>query len=344
MAVLVAWVVLLGRPSAVDSGKSGDAGAAALGAGILQLNVESEGELRRLSAVAASMGRTAEIAIRVNPDVDAGTLAKISTGKAENKFGVPLDRVEALVGKREAAPFVALAAVFLILSLGPRLHVGAHTFGFSAPYEWASAVLPWLKIDRTPARHAVVALVCMVALAGYGFAELRRRLPDRARTLAALASVLVVLEFNQAPLPLNQYPIPEFVETVRTDPVFGSVLDLPYLPDLKRFAGIYQVHHGKPLAFQLTSRIDDPGYQAGALFRWLDQPAIWTVLDGPERDSALAELRAEMARRKLRYIVAYPKFIEPGNLAGLEIVLDAIGPHEVLRKDTVYWVYRYSVP
>lgn len=245
--------------------------------------------------------------------------------------------------KREAAPFVVLAAVFLVLSLGPRLHIGAHTFAFSAPYEWASAVLPWLKIDRTPARHAVVALVCMVALAGYGLAELRRRLPGRSRTLTALAAALVVLEFNQAPLPLNQYPIPDFVETIKNDKVFGSVLDLPYLPDLKRFAGIYQVHHGKPLAFQLTSRIDDPGYQSGTLFRWLDQPAIWTVLDGPERDAALAELRAEMARRKLRYIVAYPKFIEPGNLAGLEIVLDSIGPHEVLRKDGTYWVYRYPV-
>src|SRR5215510_7546722 len=56
---------------------------------ILGFNVESEPELEALSEVAAGLGATARIALRVNPDVDARTHAKISTGKAENKFGVP---------------------------------------------------------------------------------------------------------------------------------------------------------------------------------------------------------------------------------------------------------------
>ena len=60
--------------------------------GILGFNVESEPELHALSEVAAGLGRTARIAIRVNPDVDAKTHAKISTGKAENKFGIPYRR------------------------------------------------------------------------------------------------------------------------------------------------------------------------------------------------------------------------------------------------------------
>lgn len=85
-------------------GKTADEMKAALEAGILQLNVESEPELRHLSAVATALGKTAEIAIRVNPDVDAGTHAKISTGKAENKFGVPLDRIEALYAEAAALP------------------------------------------------------------------------------------------------------------------------------------------------------------------------------------------------------------------------------------------------
>ena len=85
-------------------GKTADEMKAALEAGILQLNVESEPELRHLSAVATALGKTAEIAIRVNPDVDAGTHAKISTGKAENKFGVPLDRIEALYAEASALP------------------------------------------------------------------------------------------------------------------------------------------------------------------------------------------------------------------------------------------------
>ena len=244
--------------------------------------------------------------------------------------------------RREAAPFVALALIFLVLSLGPRLHLGAHTFGFAAPYEWASGLLPWLRLDRSPARHAAVSLVCMAALAGYGLAELRRRLPRHAALLAFFAAAAIVLEFNQAPLPLARIPIPAFVETIRTDPVFGSVLDLPYLPDIKRFAGINQIHHGKPLAFQLTSRIDDPRYQSGALFRYLDHPRLWLRLQGKERQAALAQLRAEMKRRRLRYLVAYPRFMEPTDLAGLESVLSELGPRETIVKDDRYQVYRLT--
>src|ERR1700749_3845959 len=60
---------------------------AALAAGILCINIESEPELELLSRLAVETGRTARVSIRVNPDVDAGTHAKISTGKSENKFG-----------------------------------------------------------------------------------------------------------------------------------------------------------------------------------------------------------------------------------------------------------------
>ena len=64
----------------------------ALEKGIYQFNLESEPEAEMLSQVALSMGRKAPVAYRINPDVDAGTHAKISTGKSENKFGIPYDR------------------------------------------------------------------------------------------------------------------------------------------------------------------------------------------------------------------------------------------------------------
>ncbi|MEO1102027.1 MAG: diaminopimelate decarboxylase, partial [Pseudomonadota bacterium] len=70
-------------------GKTKDEMRAALEAGIHQFNVESAGELRALSAVATSMGRTAPVALRVNPDVAAGGHPNISTGKSGDKFGVP---------------------------------------------------------------------------------------------------------------------------------------------------------------------------------------------------------------------------------------------------------------
>ena len=101
---------------------------AALQVGILQLNVESEGELERLSAVATRIGKTAEVALRVNPDVDARTLAKISTGKAENKFGIPLDQVEALYARAHALPGIR--------PVGVAAHIGSQLFDL-APLEAA---------------------------------------------------------------------------------------------------------------------------------------------------------------------------------------------------------------
>ncbi|MEM9097038.1 MAG: diaminopimelate decarboxylase [Pseudomonadota bacterium] len=71
----------------------------AIDLGIRQFNVESEPELERLDKVARTLGKRAPITIRINPDVDAKTHAKISTGKAENKFGVGLHRAREIYAK-----------------------------------------------------------------------------------------------------------------------------------------------------------------------------------------------------------------------------------------------------
>jgi len=73
-------------------GKTGRELALAVEEGVLCVNVESEAELELLAAIAAGKGRSADISIRVNPDIDPKTHAKIATGKAENKFGVPISR------------------------------------------------------------------------------------------------------------------------------------------------------------------------------------------------------------------------------------------------------------
>ncbi len=77
-------------------GKSNAEMAAALDAGVLMFNVESEAELEVLAEVARERGKTAGIAIRVNPDVDPKTHRYITTGKRESKFGVDVERAEAL--------------------------------------------------------------------------------------------------------------------------------------------------------------------------------------------------------------------------------------------------------
>ena len=98
-------------------GKTAGELALALDENILCVNVESEPELELLSSIAASKGQTANISIRVNPDVDAKTHAKIATGKSENKFGIPISR---------AREVYALAAKLKgVRVVGVDMHIGS---------------------------------------------------------------------------------------------------------------------------------------------------------------------------------------------------------------------------
>ncbi len=89
----------------------------ALEAGIGQFNLESAEEGLELAEIARRLGRTATCVLRVNPDVDAGTHGKISTGKAENKFGVPFDRAAAIYARLAGEPGLAMR--------GLALHIGS---------------------------------------------------------------------------------------------------------------------------------------------------------------------------------------------------------------------------
>lgn len=91
----------------------------ALEGGIRQFNVESEAELRALSEVASAMGAVAPITIRVNPDVDAKTHEKISTGKKADKFGIPIGRASAVYA--EAARLPGLQVVGIDVHIGSQL-------------------------------------------------------------------------------------------------------------------------------------------------------------------------------------------------------------------------------
>ncbi len=89
----------------------------ALRLGIMQLNVESVPELLRISAVAAELETTAPVAFRINPDVDAGTHDKISTGRKEDKFGIPLADAASLYSMAMSLPGIE--------PIGLHLHIGS---------------------------------------------------------------------------------------------------------------------------------------------------------------------------------------------------------------------------
>lgn len=109
-------------------GKTRDELAQALATDIYQFNVESEPELLTLSALAVEMGKVAPVSIRVNPDVDAGTHEKITTGRKQNKFGIPIDRAMEIFALGDTLPGVDL--------LGVAIHIGSQITDL-APFEEA---------------------------------------------------------------------------------------------------------------------------------------------------------------------------------------------------------------
>ena len=125
-------------------GKTQDEMAAALRAGILCFNVESEPELAALSEVAQGLSLTAPVSIRVNPDVDAGTHAKISTGKYENKFGISITRAPEVYARAAAMPGIAVHGV--------DMHIGSQITDL-APFESAARLLAGLARDLMAAGH-----------------------------------------------------------------------------------------------------------------------------------------------------------------------------------------------
>ena len=122
--------------------------ALAVEQGILCVNVESEPELERLAAIGAQRGRAADISIRVNPDIDPKTHAKISTGKAENKFGIPISRAREVYARAAKLRGVRVTGV--------DMHIGSQITEldpFSDAFELLADFVRALRADGHVIRH-----------------------------------------------------------------------------------------------------------------------------------------------------------------------------------------------
>lgn len=113
-------------------GKTEAEHAAALEAGVFCINVESEPEVAQLSRIATSMGRTAHVSFRVNPDVDARTHAKISTGKKGDKFGIPISTAREAYARAAKLPGIHIAGV--------DMHIGSQIIDLQ-PFDDAYALM-----------------------------------------------------------------------------------------------------------------------------------------------------------------------------------------------------------
>ncbi len=143
-------------------GKSCEEIRLALAEGVAQINAESAEELATISAVATAMGCTAAVALRVNPDVDAGTHSKIATGRADDKFGIAYDSAVALY--RHAATLPGVTPV------GIALHIGSQ-IGSLAPYRAAYARAAALVGALRAAGQTVDSVDCGGGL-GIGYGDL----------------------------------------------------------------------------------------------------------------------------------------------------------------------------
>ena len=118
----------------------------ALAVGIHCFNLESEPEMRRLNDIATAMGVVAPVSVRINPDVDAGTHAKISTGKADNKFGIPYARALAV--------YAEIAALPGLRAVGVDMHIGSQITDMR-PFDNAFALLAELVGTLRQAGHPI---------------------------------------------------------------------------------------------------------------------------------------------------------------------------------------------
>jgi len=127
-------------------GKTADEMALALEKGVGQFNLESEPEAATLSAVATRLGIAARVAYRINPDVDAGTHKKISTGRSDNKFGIPYDTAVAAYARLAALPGIDVQGV--------AVHIGSQLTDL-APLEAAFVRIGGLIADLRAAGHDI---------------------------------------------------------------------------------------------------------------------------------------------------------------------------------------------
>ncbi len=168
-------------------GKTADELALAVATGIAAVHVESAEELAALSAIATAAGRTQDVALRINPDIDAGGHDKISTGRAGDKFGIPLGDAVATWARAAALPGIR--------PVGLACHVGSQ---IDEPATFAAAASRLASVTRAlrGAGHAVRILDVGGGLAvGYGVGA---RDADPDAVARAIAAVLAPLELEVA--------------------------------------------------------------------------------------------------------------------------------------------------
>ena len=191
--------------------------AAAIADGVGTINAESAGELDRIAAIAAATGRTARVALRVNPDIDARSHPNISTGLKSNKFGVPIEEARGIYRERRARPGLQF--------VGVHVHIGSQ-ITTAEPLRRAADTLVTLALAL---RDDGVALEHVDLGGGLGIAYEGRPMITPAEYAAA-----VLPDLRRAGIPVVLEPGRAIVG--HSGALIARVVDIKAYPDGRRFA------------------------------------------------------------------------------------------------------------
>jgi len=233
----------------------------------------------------------------------------------------------------------------LILSLGPYLNLAGHTFyHFPLPYFYLRKIFPFFEMDRSPVRIVIFSLLALAVFSAGFFRWLEEKIPSRKKNLLfLLIAAAGLMELNQAPIKVDRVPLPRLYQEIAQEPDKFTVLDLPLLPDIYRYSGFFQISHKKYLAIDLTARKVGAVFSEDPLFFYLDEPLRFFEL-GPEKQGRIKEqIRSELKRRKVKYVIIYLKFVDPEKKADLDRLLRGLGPEKDFASEDLFRVYQFRI-
>ncbi len=232
---------------------------------------------------------------------------------------------------------------YLILSLGPFLNFGSRCFfHFHLPFYYLRKIIPALELERAPARWAIISFLSLSVFSAGFFRWLEERLKGRRRVVVfSLLFGLILLELNQAPLKTNRINLPKFYQELCKKEGDFSLLELPFLPDVYRYTGFYQIWHKKPLVIDLTARKVGAHFWQDHLLFYLDEPKRFFMLEPEKKKQAFEQMKAELLRRKVGYIVVFLRFVDEEKAKELDELIRLFNPQKVYQSQGILKIYKF---
>jgi hypothetical protein len=232
----------------------------------------------------------------------------------------------------QALWWLAIAAGFTLLAMGPQLQIDGRVLDTSLPYRFLARIVPAFSITGIPGRMVVMTSLALAMLSAYGLVNLGRRLsgygPPTRQLVGLAAGLLIFLEYLAIPLPLSRTDLPDFYHRMGADEEAYAILDIKWDANFLLHA---QTIHGKPLVGGWLARL--PAGQAAYLNQGgLDKSFLYLLLgpEGPQLTDPTAIQQAvqqALADREVRYIIDHDGQAGPWleALLGWERVYEAKG-------------------